>query len=102
MDLSNYTRKVFGMYGGTQERVTIRFINPLLDTVIDHFGTGTGVFYTPVDKGHFKVTADVEISNQFFAWICGFSNRAKIESPQNVVDQMKEYIKTIGNMYESD
>ena len=39
IDLKSYTQRVFSMYSGKQESVTIRFINPLLDAVIDRFGT---------------------------------------------------------------
>lgn len=56
------------MYGGEQWPVEIRSINPLLDAVVDCFGT-KDVQYTKVDKIHFGVTAKVEISDQFFSWI---------------------------------
>lgn len=55
------------MYGGKQQRVSIRFINPLPDTAKERFGTGKDVFYHPENEKHFVLTADVEISNQFFA-----------------------------------
>lgn len=87
------------MYGGKPERVTIRFISPLLDTALERFGTGSDVFYMPKDKNHFSVTANVEISDQFFGWICGFGNRAKIESPAHVVEQMKNYLNKIKELY---
>ena len=97
IDLTTYTRRTFGMYGGTKEKVTMRFINPLLDTVVERFGTD--VFYMVDDKNHFKVVADVEVSPQFFGWICGFGNRAVIESPQNVVDDFQKHIEKIQSKY---
>lgn len=39
IDLKTYTKRVFSMYGGEQRLVEIRFINPLLDAVVDRFGT---------------------------------------------------------------
>lgn len=98
LDLTNYTQRVFGMFGGKKRRLTIRFINPLLDTVIDRFGT-KGVSYSKLDETHFTVTADVEISEQFFSWICGFGNKAKILSPDFVVDEFREYLDKIRGMY---
>lgn len=97
IDLTTYTRRTFGMYGGTKEKVTMRFVNPLLDTVVDRFGTD--VIYMKVDNNHFKVIADVEVSPQFFGWICGFGNRAVIESPQNVVDDFQKHIEKIQSKY---
>ena len=98
IDLKSYTRRVFSMFGGNQERVTIRFINYLLDTVIDRFGTN-GVYYSKVDNNHFSVTAQVEISDQFFGWLCGFGRRAKIIGPAKIEEQFKEYIEKIRNLY---
>jgi hypothetical protein len=45
------------------------------------------------------VTADVEISEQFFSWVCGFGNKAKILSPVFVVDEFREYLDKIRGMY---
>lgn len=97
IDLTTYTRRTFGMYGGTKEKVTMRFVNSLLDTVVDRFGTD--VIYMKVDNNHFRVVADVEVSPQFFGWICGFSNRVVIESPQNVVDNFQKHIEKIQSKY---
>ena len=87
------------MYVGEEKRVSIRFINPLLDTAIERFGTGKDVFYRPDDERHFVVTADVEISDQFFAWVCGFGKRAKIIGPEDVVNKMGKFLSGISNMY---
>ncbi len=65
------------MYGGKKKIVTIRFINLLLDTAVERFGT-KGVQYSKVDDRHFKVTAEVEVSDQFFGWLLGFGKRAKL------------------------
>ncbi|MDO5544668.1 MAG: hypothetical protein Q4F81_02385 [Eubacteriales bacterium] len=54
------------MFGGEQKRVSIRFINPLLDTVVERFGFGAETFYKPDDDTHFIATTDVEISDQFY------------------------------------
>ena len=88
------------MFGGEQKRVSIRFINPLLDTVIERFGTGKDVFYRPDDDRHFIVTADVEISDPFFAWVCGFGKKAKIVGPEEVQKSMTEFLLRIIGMYE--
>lgn len=99
IDINTYSQRVFGMYGGTNETVTMRFVNSLLDTVVDQFKTGANVVYKPDDKNHFRVVADVEVSPQFFGWICGFGSRAVIESPQNVVDDFQKHIEKIQSKY---
>ena len=99
LDLSNYTQRVFGMMGGKKVRLTLRFINPLLDTVIERFGT-KDVHYFKVDETHFAADPEVELSDQFFAWLCGFGNRVKIiGGPDESIQQFKDYLDKIRDMY---
>lgn len=98
IDLKSYTQRVFSMFGGEQQKVTIQFRNYLLDAVVDRFGT-KGIQYFKVDDRHFKITAPVEISDQFFSWVCGFGSKAKITYPEKVVSEFKEYLDKIRDMY---
>ena len=98
IDLKTYTKRVFSMFGGDQRLVEIRFINPLLDAVVDRFGT-KDVQYAKVDETHFSVTAKVEISDQFFGWILGFGRKAKLLYPDDVIDQFRGYMDRIREMY---
>jgi len=101
LDFATFTRRVFSMYRGKEKRVTIRFINTLLDTALEKFGT-KNVVYSKVDDTHFKVTADVEVSDQFFGWVLGFGKRAKILFPYDVVDEFKEYLDKVRSIYEDE
>lgn len=102
IDMETYTRRVFSMFGGERKRVSIRFINPLLDTAVERFGISPDVFYRQDDEKHFVVTADVEISDQFFAWVCGFGNRAKIVNPPHVTEAIQEYLRNLLQKYERE
>lgn len=100
IDLKSYTKRVFSMFGGKQERVVIRFINPLLDAVVDRFGNDRGsVWYEKLDDTHFSVATQVEISDQFFGWVLGFGKKAKILEPPAVVDQFAAYLDKVRQMY---
>ncbi len=98
IDLQNYTQRVFGMFGGKRVRVTLRFINPLLDTVIERFGT-SNVQYEKRDESHFTASPEVELSDQFFSWLCGFGNKVKIIGPEFVIEQFTEYLDKIRSLY---
>ena len=102
IDLANYTKRVFSMFGGEEKRVKMRFINPLLDTVIERFGTGSDVFYMPDGDSHFIVIASVQISDQFYAWISGFRKKAVIQSPAEVIDGMKSFLNDIADRYKEE
>ena len=100
IDLKSYTKRVFSMFGGKQERVVIRFINPLLDAVVDRFGNDRGsVWYEKLDDTHFTVATQVEISDQFFGWVLGFGKKAKILEPPAVVDQFAAYLDKVRQIY---
>lgn len=98
VDITNYTHKVFSMFGGKREKVTIRFRMEKLDTVVDQFGS-RGVKYIKIDEDHFTATTEVELSDMFYAWVFGFGRRAKILEPAYVVDKMREYCQKVADMY---
>jgi predicted DNA-binding transcriptional regulator YafY len=98
IDLKTYTKRVFSMYGGEERLVTLRFINPLMDAVVDRFGTA-GVLYKKVDDTHFSVTAKIEISDQFFGWLLGFGRKVKVLAPDDITEQFKAYLDRIREMY---
>ena len=101
IDIKTYAQRTFSMFGGDTQRVTIRFTNDLLDTVVDRFGSDN-VNYSKVDNGHFSINTKVSISDQFFAWLCSFGNRAKLDAPSPVVEAFKAYLDKIRNIYEKE
>ncbi len=99
IDLNSYTQRVFSMYGGEEARITLRFTNDLLDTAVDRFGK-KDVIYSKLDDKHFTVTTKVEVSKQFFGWLCGFGNKVKILSPSQTAEEFKAYLDKMRGMYE--
>lgn len=99
IDIDSYLQRSFSMYHGKDVRVEIQFLNHLLDTVIDKFGKDR-VFYSKMDDRHFIVSAHVEVSDQFFAWVSGFGRKARITAPESVVQEYKAFLDKIRNMYD--
>ena len=97
IDLRSYTQRVFGMFGGERRHITIRCVNSLLDTMIDRFGTKTA-HYSKKDDNHFVLMTEVELSDQFFSWLCGFGNRVKILD-SDIADQFTAYLDKIRKLY---
>ena len=97
LNLKTFVQSHFGMFSGEKENVTLRCISPLLDTMIDRFGT-KGVVYSRADDKHFRVNGNVEVSNQFFSWIAGFSTRVVIETP-TVAQQYMAFLDKIKTKY---
>ena len=89
---------VFNMFKGEKKTVQLKCINPLLDTMIERFGTKKAN-YKKADEDHFVVTAEVEISDQFFGWILGFGKKVILQNPPSIVKQFKEYLNGIKKLY---
>ena len=102
MDMQTYCQQHFGMFSGEKQRVTIRFTNNLLDTVIDRFGNEPNVYYTKTDDRHFSITTDIALSNQFYGWLCGFWKQAVITSPPAAVAGFKKFLTDIESKYKSE
>lgn len=98
IDLDKYILRTFSMFTGEKKRVKIQFTNDLLDTVVDRFGLEKNI-YKEIDKNHFSISTKVEVSNQFFGWICGFKKKAIILEPQEVVDSFVDFINDIKEKY---
>ena len=99
-NLNRQKAKVFDMFGGQEYNVRIRFRNELADAVIDQFGKDIMMF--AVDAEHFTITAPIEVSPTFFAWIATFGRRVKILSPEPVVDKMRDFLQRSLDMYKDD
>lgn len=101
IDMKTYTQRTFSMFGGERERVSIRFVSSLLDAAAERFGR-YNVSYSRSDNHHFTVSVDVEISDQFFGWLCGFGTKAKLFSPYTVVNDFTSYLERIQNKYKGE
>lgn len=100
LDMHDYTRHVFSMYGGKRERVTIRFVISALDAAVDRFGM-ENVVYSQIDKEHFTVTATIEVSTAFYGWLCGFGKKVKVIAPDWVADDFSAHVHKVAEMYQS-
>ena len=97
-DLSAYSKTTFAMFGGEETEVSIKFENDLVGVVFDRFGTDVRI--VKADEDHFICTVKVAVSPHFLSWIVSFGRRAKIMSPDCVVDEMYALIRESLENYE--
>jgi len=98
INLSERKAAVFGMYGSEAEIVSLRFSNHLIGVVIDRFGKDTAIM--PQGEKHFATRVNVEVSPQFFGWLCGLGRGVKVLSPDRVTEKFAEYVANIAEMYQ--
>ena len=85
---SQYSKQVFGMFGGTPTNVRLLFPENLADNAVDKFGSD--IMMVPQDNGTFTLSVTVAVSPVFFSWVFSFGGRVKILAPEPVVLQYKD------------
>lgn len=93
---AEYSRKLFGMYGGREELVTLECREHLAGVMIDRFGKQHTFFKTPFG---FKVSLRVVPSPNFYGWVLGFGRDMKILSPEWVKGELLDRLSEIEGVY---
>ena len=89
-NIQDYTDKVFRMYGGEEENVTLKCSMEILDQVIDRFGDQIDIH----TKGtHFTVTVPVSLSTTFYAWVFQYVGKMSILAPEHVRESFAGYLE---------
>lgn len=92
-DMAIYSKKMFGMFGGVEQTVTLQFANRLIGVVIDRFGDKLSLQKGETDDT-FRLTLNIVVSDQFFSWLAGFRQDAKIISPSQVKEDYTAFLKS--------
>ena len=92
LDITQYSKQVFGMYGGELCHVRLSCDKSMAGVVIDRFGTDI-VIANHGDR--FEFTVKVMISPTFYSWVLGFGNKVRVVSPQSVSDRVTELAREI-------
>lgn len=92
-DLSAYSAKTFGMYGGGEEIVTLSFPNTLVGVALDRFGKDVSLQKLPDER--FAVHVKVMVSRQFYGWLAGIGKEARVISPKHVQESYHAYLREI-------
>ena len=99
LDMTQYSKQVFGMYGGELTLVRLSCDRSLAGVVIDRFGTDIVI----ANHGErFEFTVKVMISPTFYSWVLGFGNKIKVVSPPSVRDEVAAIAKEVVQAYEDD
>lgn len=91
-----YSRRVFGMYGGREELVTLECREALAGAMLDRFGDE--VTFVKSDFG-FRFTVRLIVSPNFFAWVLGFGAAIRIAAPESVRTELIEKMREIAKNY---
>ena len=90
-DVRDYTDKVFRMYDGLEENVTLQSSMEILDQVIDQFGEQ--IELKNKTKNQFTITVPVSLSTTFYAWVFQYVGKMKIVGPEYVKGEYQKFLK---------
>lgn len=99
-DMAAYSIVNFGMFHGEVKKVHISFPEYMVGIFIDRFGKEISIH--PAGDRRCRIAVDVAVSKQFFGWIAGLGRWVKIEGPDEVVAEMKEFTRKLAAVYEED
>ncbi len=93
MDLADFSKKTFGMYGGYEEMVSLKLPESLFGVMMDRFGKETDV--RVLSDGYVRVRVKAVVSRQFFGWLCGLGKDVTILAPEKVKEDYGNWLKEI-------
>ena len=99
LDMAAYSKKMFNMFDGEEQKVEILCENYLAGVMIDRFGKD--VRMQKVDDEHFRVVVKVAASSHFIHWVMALGKGARITGPESLVAEIKEEINRLKDQYNS-
>ncbi len=94
---ADYSRKIFAMYGGTEELVTLEVRERLSGVIIDRFGRQGSFFKTPFG---FRTAVSVMVSPTFYSWVMSFGADMRILNPVYVREGFLKMLSDVRGNYE--
>ena len=100
LDLAAYLKKTFGMFGGQEMTVRLRFPRRLAGVIYDRFGHDAMLI--PDREDHFTFTAAVVDSPLFYGWLAGFGGQADLLSPPAARQEFRAMLEDALALYAVD
>ena len=100
LDLAAYLKKTFGMFGGQEMTVRLRFPRRLAGVIYDRFGHDAMLI--PDREDCFTFTAAVVDSPLFYGWLAGFGGQAELLSPPAARQEFRAMLEDALALYAGD
>ncbi len=100
LDMAAYTKMNFGMFGGEDVKVKLRFRNDYVGILIDRFGKDITI-RPSADEDWSEANVDVAMSDQFLGWIFSLGSNVSIIGPPEVVERFSKDLKDIASLYDT-
>ena len=98
-DVADYTKKLFGMFGGDMQQVKLRCSNKILEQVADRFGEN--IFITNVTDTHFDFTVKAAVSDGLVTWIMNYSSDIEVITPAELRNKIADRAEKVLEVYKN-
>lgn len=96
-DVADYTKKLFGMFGGDMQQVKLRCSNKILEQVADRFGEN--IFITNVTDTHFDFTVKAAVSDGLVTWIMNYGSDIEVITPAELRNKIADRAEKVLEVY---
>ena len=97
IDMASYSRRMFSMFAGEEQSVTLEGGPDMVGAIIDHFGTDVNLI--PLSGGGFRAHVEVAVSDHFLGWIFSLGGQVQITAPDSVVKLVQTRLRELGKQY---
>ena len=97
MDLGEYTSRIFGMFGGDEQIVTLKLPETMIGIILDRFGKDVDI--RSRENEYVSVRVKAAVSGQFYGWLTGIGSDVSILSPEEVKLGYVDFLKKILDNY---
>ena len=97
-DMAAYSKMNFGMFGGKETKVKLRFKDEMVGVLLDRFGKDISIRKSATN-GWSETNVDVAVSDQFFGWIFALGGSVVIAGPDEVKMRFKEELEKVKELY---
>lgn len=97
-DIADYSNKLFNMFSGEPENITLSCSKSILDEIVEKFGDDVPMKIDENDR--IRIKANVEMSEGLVSWILQYGADIRAIQPKSLVRAIKEKTRQILEMYE--
>ncbi|MCR4756174.1 MAG: WYL domain-containing protein [Butyrivibrio sp.] len=97
-DMAAYSKMNFGMFGGKETKVKLRFKDEMVGVLLDRFGKDISIRKSTTN-GWSETNVDVAVSDQFFGWIFALGGSVVIAGSDEVKMRFKEELEKVKELY---
>ncbi len=98
-NLALYSQRLFSMFVGKTEQVTMMVDSDLLSAMLDRSGNHAELKRV---NNKIQVSVTLQVSPPFLAWVFQFKDKIKIISPKHVRQTMIEHVSAVLENYQGD